>query len=68
MSEWLWRRRAHRRQPTQGIFARCTEIAFDQLGPGPALILTVGAFNEPSPGIPLATFLTPHFSVFTYDR
>jgi pimeloyl-ACP methyl ester carboxylesterase len=45
-----------------------TEIAFDQLGGGPALILTVGAFNERSTGIPLATFLAPHFSVFAYDR
>ncbi len=45
-----------------------TEIVFDQLGVGPALILTVGAFNERSTGIPLATFLAPHFSVFAYDR
>ncbi len=45
-----------------------TAIAFDQLGAGPALILTVGAFNDRSTGSPLATFLAPHFAVFIYDR
>lgn len=45
-----------------------TRIAFDQSGAGPAVILVVGAFNERATGAPLAKFLEPHFSVFTYDR
>ncbi|HYW90831.1 MAG TPA: alpha/beta hydrolase [Chloroflexota bacterium] len=45
-----------------------TAIAFECFGQGPALILVVGAFNDRSTGAPLATFLAPHFSVFTYDR
>src|SRR5258708_33868678 len=45
-----------------------TTIAFERLGNGPPLILVVGAFNERATGLPLANFLAPQFSVFTYDR
>jgi pimeloyl-ACP methyl ester carboxylesterase len=45
-----------------------TTIAFDRIGQGPPLILVVGAFNDRMTGAPLAEFLAPHFTVFTYDR
>src|ERR1700704_2677328 len=45
-----------------------TAIAFERFGEGPPVILVVGAFNDRSKGAPLAAFLAPHFSVFTYDR
>jgi len=45
-----------------------TSIAFESIGQGPPLILVVGAFNDRSTGAPLAQFLAPHFSVYTYDR
>ncbi len=45
-----------------------TRIAFDQSGPGPAIILVVGAFNDRSTAAPLSRFLERHFSVFNYDR
>jgi pimeloyl-ACP methyl ester carboxylesterase len=45
-----------------------TPIAFDQSGAGPAIILVVGAFNDRTTGTPLARFLEPQFTVFTYDR
>src|SRR5690348_7067373 len=45
-----------------------TCIAFERVGQGPSLILVVGAFNDRSTGAPLAQFLAPHFSVYTYDR
>src|SRR6266852_2833464 len=45
-----------------------TAIAFERFGEGPPLILVVGAFNDRSKGAPIAEFLAPHFSVFTYDR
>src|SRR5258708_31865253 len=45
-----------------------TTIALERLGNGPPLILVVGAFNERATGLPLANFLAPQFSVFTYDR
>jgi pimeloyl-ACP methyl ester carboxylesterase len=45
-----------------------TAIAFERIGQGPPLILVVGAFNDRSTGAPLASFLAPHFSVYTYDR
>jgi pimeloyl-ACP methyl ester carboxylesterase len=45
-----------------------TEIAYDRIGAGPALIVIGGAFNtRRSPGI-LASLLSSHFEVFTYDR
>src|SRR4051812_45993274 len=45
-----------------------TSIAFDCVGQGRPLVLVVGAFNDRTTGAPLADFLAPHFSVFTYDR
>jgi|SRR5579864_245591 len=45
-----------------------TRIAYDRFGDGPALILTVGAFNERPTGEPLARCLSSHFTVFNYDR
>lgn len=45
-----------------------TPIAFDRFGEGPPIILVVGAFNERATGEPLAQFLAPHFTVYTYDR
>src|ERR1051326_6870085 len=47
-----------------------TQIAFDRLGVGPALILVDGALCYrsfgPMPG--LAQLLAPHFTVYYYDR
>ena len=45
-----------------------TAIAFDRVGNGPPVILVVGAFNDRMKGAPLAAFLSPGFTVFTYDR
>jgi pimeloyl-ACP methyl ester carboxylesterase len=45
-----------------------TPIAFQRFGGGPPLILVVGAFNEKSTGAPLAQYLAPHHTVYTYDR
>ena len=45
-----------------------TRIAYDQTGTGPALVLVVGAFNDRATGAPLAQVLSPHFTVFNYDR
>lgn len=45
-----------------------TEIAFDQTGEGPPVILVVGAFNERATGAPLAKALEARFTVFNYDR
>jgi hypothetical protein len=45
-----------------------TPIAFDRIGQGSPTILVVGAFNDRTTGAPLAEFLAPHLSVFTYDR
>ncbi|HEY3993926.1 MAG TPA: alpha/beta hydrolase [Ktedonobacteraceae bacterium] len=47
-----------------------TTIAFEQLGEGPALILVDGAlcYRTFGPMEPLSALLTPHFTVFTYDR
>ena len=48
-----------------------TAIAFDQLGKGPAIILVGGAFQyraiDPRTA-QLAASLSPHFTVFHYDR
>ena len=48
-----------------------TTIAFDQLGKGPAIILVGGAFQyraiDPRTA-QLAASLSPHFTVFHYDR
>jgi len=45
-----------------------TTIAFDRVGQGQPLILALGAFNDRTTGAPLAAWLAPHFSVFSYDR
>ncbi len=48
-----------------------TQIAFDKLGQGPALILVGGAFQYRAidqPTAQLATLLAQHFTVFHYDR
>jgi pimeloyl-ACP methyl ester carboxylesterase len=45
-----------------------TPIAYERFGDGPPLILVVGAFNEKSTGAPLAQYLAPQHTVFTYDR
>ena len=45
-----------------------TPIAFDQSGQGPALILVAGALTTRADWSSLAAHLTPHFSVFAYDR
>jgi len=47
-----------------------TAIAFDKSGSGPALILVDGAlcYRSFGPMPKLVPLLTPHFTVFTYDR
>src|SRR2546423_9513393 len=47
-----------------------TKIAYDQRGGGPALILIDGAMNSRSSGPKpeLATLLSRHFTVYSYDR
>lgn len=45
-----------------------TEIAFEQQGEGPPLILVGGAWNDRHSARPLAAELTGHFTVHTYDR
>ena len=48
-----------------------TSIAFDQSGTGPALILVHGAFTHRAidpQAAQLADLLSPHFTVFHYDR
>ncbi len=47
-----------------------TQIAYDQRGTGPALILVDGAlcYRSFGPMQPLAELLAPHFTVYNYDR
>jgi len=48
-----------------------TQIAYETLGNGPALILVGGAFCDrraKASGTPLAQLLAPHFTVISYDR
>jgi len=45
-----------------------TEIAFDQLGAGPPLIMVVGAFNTRATTGPLAAALQDRFTILNYDR
>jgi pimeloyl-ACP methyl ester carboxylesterase len=45
-----------------------TAIAFDRSGQGPAIILVTGAIAARSDAAPLAASLSPHFTVFAYDR
>jgi pimeloyl-ACP methyl ester carboxylesterase len=54
----------------QAISRDGTAIAYERTGQGPALILVDGALCSRSfgPMPKLAPLLTPHFTVFTYDR
>jgi pimeloyl-ACP methyl ester carboxylesterase len=45
-----------------------TTNAFDQSGQGSALMLVTGALTTRSVAAPLAASLSPHFTVFAYDR
>jgi pimeloyl-ACP methyl ester carboxylesterase len=45
-----------------------TEIAFEQVGDGPPLIIVGGAWNDRRSPADLAELLAPSFSVYTYDR
>src|SRR6266540_4138774 len=47
-----------------------TEIAYEKSGKGPALILVDGAlcYRSFGPMRELAKLLSPHFTVYTYDR
>jgi pimeloyl-ACP methyl ester carboxylesterase len=45
-----------------------TDLAFDELGDGPPIIMIVGAFNDRSTTAPLAAALAPRFTVLNYDR
>ncbi|HEY6541961.1 MAG TPA: alpha/beta hydrolase [Ktedonobacteraceae bacterium] len=47
-----------------------TQIAYDQVGQGPAVILVAGAFSyrKYPASVQLADLLAPHFTVFNYDR
>ncbi len=45
-----------------------TQIAYDQFGHGPTLILVLGALNSRKSGVALAKLLASNFTVITYDR
>ena len=45
-----------------------TEIAYDRMGDGPAVVLVGAAWNDRMSGAPLAQLLASDFSVHTYDR
>jgi pimeloyl-ACP methyl ester carboxylesterase len=45
-----------------------TRIAYQRWGAGPALITVGGALSERSAGSELAQLLSPHFTVYSYDR
>jgi pimeloyl-ACP methyl ester carboxylesterase len=45
-----------------------TQIAYEQTGQGPNVIVVLGAFNDRSAGEPLAQALAQHFTVYNYDR
>jgi pimeloyl-ACP methyl ester carboxylesterase len=45
-----------------------TEIAYDRIGDGPALVLVGAAWNDRMSAAPLAQLLASDFSVYTYDR
>src|SRR5216684_8005625 len=45
-----------------------TTIAFDKEGEGPALIFVDGAMSTRSGKADLASLLSPHFTVYRYDR
>src|SRR6266516_6708 len=45
-----------------------TSIAFDRSGQGPALILVAGATATREAEAAISAHLSPHFTVFAYDR
>ncbi len=45
-----------------------TVIAYDRLGKGPAVIMTLGALNTRKSGSKLAKLLSARFTVISYDR
>ncbi len=45
-----------------------TTLVFDRSGQGPALIFVTGAMATRSDAASLAAILSPHFTVFAYDR
>ncbi len=45
-----------------------TEIAYDQAGSGPAVILVASALSDHSETVKLAALLAEHFTVINYDR
>lgn len=45
-----------------------TEIAYDRIGDGPALVLVGAAWNDRMSAVPLAQLLADEFGVYTYDR
>ena len=45
-----------------------TTIAFDKTGQGPSIILVGGALSDRSAAAQLTPLLSPHFTVFAYDR
>src|SRR5512142_3423154 len=45
-----------------------TEIAYDQTGKGPGLILVLGALNSRKSGLKLAKLLASRFTVISFDR
>ncbi len=45
-----------------------TNIAFDRIGQGPAVILVGGVLGDRSQQAPLAQLLASHFTVYNYDR
>lgn len=45
-----------------------TRIAYDKAGKGPALVLVNGALATRSSTAELVQLLSPHFTVYTYDR
>ncbi|QIQ03697.1 alpha/beta fold hydrolase [Streptomyces liangshanensis] len=50
------------------VSADGTEIAFEQSGSGPALVLVASALADRSDTTRLAALLAPHFTVINYDR
>ncbi|MFF2522607.1 alpha/beta fold hydrolase [Streptomyces liangshanensis] len=50
------------------VSADGTEIAFEQSGSGPALVLVASALADRTDTTKLAALLAPHFTVINYDR
>ncbi|MFJ2646190.1 alpha/beta fold hydrolase [Streptomyces sp. NPDC087420] len=50
------------------VSADGTEIAFEQSGSGPAVVLVASALADRSDTTKLAALLAPHFTVVNYDR